>query len=51
MTGSRKRYVLDLDDIMAFPDANNTPVFPPKEGESWYIITEIIQEKMQKGAL
>lgn len=41
MPGSRKRYVLDLDDIIAFPDAAHAPVLPPEEGESWYIITEV----------
>ena len=39
--GSRGRYALDLDDIMAFPDAKHIPVLPPQDGESWYFIFEV----------
>ncbi|KAH6905235.1 hypothetical protein BKA70DRAFT_509365 [Coprinopsis sp. MPI-PUGE-AT-0042] len=41
---SRSRYTLDLDDIIVFPDMAHMPVFPPKPGESWYVLTEIKQD-------
>lgn len=41
MPSSRNRYTLDLDDVIVFPDIGHVPVLPPKEGESWYIITEV----------
>jgi hypothetical protein len=40
-TGSRKKYALDLNDIIAFPDAAHMPVFPPHEGESWVVLLEV----------
>ncbi|KAF5309291.1 hypothetical protein D9611_014667 [Ephemerocybe angulata] len=43
MPGSRSRYSLDLDDIIAFPDIAHVPVFGPKDGESWYILLEVTQ--------
>lgn len=33
--GSRKKFALDLTDIMSFPDGLNIPICPPKPGESW----------------
>ncbi|KAK0205815.1 hypothetical protein DFS33DRAFT_1257529 [Desarmillaria ectypa] len=45
MPGSRTRYALDLDDIIAFPDIAHVPMFPPKEKESWYILTEIVSNE------
>ncbi len=41
MPGSRTRYALDLDDVIAFPDIAHIPVLPPNEKESWYILTEV----------
>ncbi|KIJ23189.1 hypothetical protein M422DRAFT_276283 [Sphaerobolus stellatus SS14] len=40
--GSHGRYVLDIDDIMTFPDIGHIPVLPHKPGESWFILTEIV---------
>jgi hypothetical protein len=39
--GSRGRYALNLDSIMAFPDADHIPVLPPYDGESWYFLLEV----------
>ena len=41
--GSRKIYALDLDDIFAFPNGNNIPLFPPntEDGESWVMLLEV----------
>jgi hypothetical protein len=39
--GSRKKYALDLNDIIAFPDAGHMPVFPPEEKESWILLMEV----------
>lgn len=44
-SGTRKRYALDLDDIMSFPNADTLPVFPPKEGESWIMLMEITADR------
>ncbi|KAF8989488.1 hypothetical protein BDQ17DRAFT_1434421 [Cyathus striatus] len=41
---SRSRYMLDIDDIMVFPDFDYVPVLPPEPGESWYVITEIVED-------
>jgi hypothetical protein len=35
--GSRKKFALDLNDIIAFPDAAHMPVLPPEEKESWVL--------------
>jgi hypothetical protein len=40
--GSRKKFSLDLNDIIAFPDAKHMPVYPPEEQESWIILLEVI---------
>ncbi|KAK0227070.1 hypothetical protein EDD85DRAFT_157649 [Armillaria nabsnona] len=45
MPGSRTRYALDLDDVIAFPDIAHIPVFPPNEKENWYILTEIVSNE------
>jgi hypothetical protein len=39
--GTRKRFALDLNDIIAFPDAAHMPILPPKEGESWILLMEV----------
>jgi len=39
--GSRKKFALDLNDIIAFPDAGHMPVFPAHDGESWILLMEI----------
>jgi hypothetical protein len=39
--GSRKKFALDLNDIIAFPDAAHMPVFPPAENESWILLLEV----------
>jgi hypothetical protein len=39
--GSRKKFALDLNDIIAFPDAAHMPVFPPTEKESWILLMEV----------
>jgi len=39
--GSRKKFALDLNDIIAFPDAAHMPVFPPTEKESWVLLMEV----------
>ena len=39
--GSRRNFALDLNDIIAFPDAGHMPVFPPAEQESWIILLEV----------
>jgi hypothetical protein len=39
--GSRKKFALDLNDIIAFPDAGHMPVLPPTEGESWILLLEV----------
>ena len=39
--GSRRIFALDLNDIIAFPDAGHMPVFPPAEHESWIILLEV----------
>jgi hypothetical protein len=39
--GSRRKYALDLNEIIAFPDAAHMPVFPPHEGESWILLLEV----------
>ena len=41
--GSRKKYVLDLNDIFAFPDGNNIPHGPPEaeKGERWVMLLEV----------
>jgi hypothetical protein len=39
--GSRKKFALDLNDIIAFPDAAHMPVFPPAEKESWILLMEV----------
>jgi hypothetical protein len=38
--GTKKKFALDLDDIIAFPDAAHMPVFPPKEKESWILLMQ-----------
>jgi len=43
--GSRKKYALDLNDIIAFPDAGHMPVFPPEEKESWILLMEITADE------
>lgn len=40
-SGTRKKYALDLNDIIAFPDAGHMPVFPPDENESWILLMEV----------
>lgn len=40
--GSEEKYALNLDDIIAFPDAGHMPVFPPEPGESWIILLEVL---------
>jgi hypothetical protein len=40
-SGNRKKYALDLNDIIAFPDAGHMPVFPPEAGESWILLMEV----------
>ncbi|KAJ7607321.1 hypothetical protein FB45DRAFT_948060 [Roridomyces roridus] len=42
--GSETEYKLDLDDIIAFPDAAHVPVLPPEPGESWIIFGEIVND-------
>ena len=39
--GSRRIFALDLNDIIAFPDAGHMPIFPPAEQESWIILLEV----------
>jgi hypothetical protein len=39
-SGSRSKYCLGLNDIIAFPDAAHMPVFPPDEGESWILLLD-----------
>jgi len=44
-SGSRERFALDLNNIMDFPDNDNIPIFPPKEGESWIMLLEITSDE------
>lgn len=39
--GSEKKYALNLDDIIAFPDAGHMPVLPAEPGESWIVLLEV----------
>jgi hypothetical protein len=41
--GSRRKYALDLNDPLAFPDGDNIPSRPPntEEGESWVVLLEV----------
>ncbi|KAJ7222242.1 hypothetical protein GGX14DRAFT_352984 [Mycena pura] len=43
--GTDTVYKLDLDDIIAFPDTQHIPVLPPKPGESWIILGEIVRDE------
>jgi hypothetical protein len=40
--GSRKKFALDLSNIMDFPDGLNIPIVPRKKGESWVIPLEVL---------
>ncbi|KAF9462523.1 hypothetical protein BDZ94DRAFT_1165664 [Collybia nuda] len=42
--GSDEKYALNLDDIIAFPDAAHMPVLPPEPGESWILLMEIMED-------
>ncbi|KAJ6556890.1 hypothetical protein B0H10DRAFT_2241123 [Mycena sp. CBHHK59/15] len=42
--GTSTAYKLDLEDMIAFPDAGHVPVFPPNPGESWIIFGEIVKD-------
>lgn len=39
--GSRSKFALDLNDIIAFPDARHMPILPLAEQESWIILLEV----------
>lgn len=40
--GSDEKYALDLNDVIAFPDAAHLPAFPPEPGESWVLLMEVL---------
>ncbi|KAJ7864025.1 hypothetical protein B0H13DRAFT_1088336 [Mycena leptocephala] len=40
--GTTAVYKLDLDDIAAFPDTAHVSRLPPKPGESWIVLGEIL---------
>ncbi|KAJ7101426.1 hypothetical protein B0H15DRAFT_991373, partial [Mycena belliarum] len=42
--GTDTVYKLDLEDIIAFPDAAHVPFLPPQPGESWIIFGEIVRD-------
>jgi hypothetical protein len=46
--GSSEKFALDLDDIIAFPDARHMPVLPPEPGESWIILLEVLHFCLSK---
>lgn len=47
--GSRKKFALDLNDIIAFPDAAHMPVFQPAEKESWILLMEVGAPLVSRG--
>ncbi|KAF8998682.1 hypothetical protein BDQ17DRAFT_1361777 [Cyathus striatus] len=44
---SRSHYTLDINDIIVFPDIAHVPVLPPEPGESWYVLTEIKENRSE----
>lgn len=45
MPVSQRRYAVDLEDTIAFPDITHVPIFSPHKERNWYILTEIVSDE------